>query len=90
MEGLAYADSPTNLMWRLQNPPPKYRTHQPRRGELPVLAAEVPALPEFGDLLLEHQALKHKAPVRTWGRLHRGCSPIGYLSCLAPCNWLSN
>lgn len=47
-EGLANADSPTNLMWRLQNAP--QNTGTPRAAaaasEEPL---EVPALPEFGN-----------------------------------------
>ena len=50
-EGLANADSPTNLMWRLQNAP---TSHSARSTEAtaPAVELEVPALPEFGDLLL--------------------------------------
>ncbi|MGE8398010.1 MAG: PilT/PilU family type 4a pilus ATPase, partial [Comamonas sp.] len=50
-EGLANADSPTNLMWRLQNAPPSHG-HIRTEALAPALDAEVPALPEFGDLLL--------------------------------------
>lgn len=50
-EGLANADSPTNLMWRLQNAPPNHG-HIRTEALAPALDAEVPALPEFGDLLL--------------------------------------
>ena len=51
-EGLANADSPTNLMWRLQNAPQNTAHTSRAEAAAPVLAAEVPALPEFGDLLL--------------------------------------
>lgn len=51
-EGLANADSPTNLMWRLQNAPQNTAHTSRAEAAAPLLAAEVPALPEFGDLLL--------------------------------------
>ena len=51
-EGLANADSPTNLMWRLQNAPQNTAHTSRAEAAAPVLVAEVPALPEFGDLLL--------------------------------------
>ena len=50
-EGLAHADSPSNLMWRLQNAhaaPSKVSAPAPA----PVVPSEIPALPDFGDLLL--------------------------------------
>lgn len=51
-EGLANADSPTNLMWRLQNAPQNTAHSSPAEAPAPVLDVEMPALPEFGDLLL--------------------------------------
>jgi len=50
-EGLANADSPTNLMWRLQNAPQK-TTHTSTEAPAPAADLDMPALPEFGDLLL--------------------------------------
>ena len=55
-EGLANADSPTNLMWRLQNAPQSAKSHLPE-ALAPAAEADVPALPDFGDLLL-HSGLK--------------------------------
>lgn len=55
-EGLANADSPTNLMWRLQNAPQSAKSHLPETLT-PAAEADVPALPDFGDLLL-HSGLK--------------------------------
>lgn len=51
-EGLANADSPTNLMWRLQNAPQNTAHSSRAEAPAPVLDVEMPALPEFGDLLL--------------------------------------
>jgi len=52
-EGLANADSPTNLMWRLQNAPQKAApASNPLEALAPAVEQNVPALPEFGDLLL--------------------------------------
>ena len=52
-EGLANADSPTNLMWRLQNVPQKAApASSPLEALAPAVEQNVPALPEFGDLLL--------------------------------------
>jgi twitching motility protein PilU len=52
-EGLANADSPTNLMWRLQNAPQKAApASSPLEALAPAVEQNVPALPEFGDLLL--------------------------------------
>ena len=52
-EGLANADSPTNLMWRLQNAPQAGAAHTQRvDAPAPVPESAMPALPEFGDLLL--------------------------------------
>lgn len=51
-EGLANADSPTNLMWKLQNAPQNTAHTSRAEATAPVLDADVPALPAFGDLLL--------------------------------------
>lgn len=51
-EGLANADSPTNLMWRLQNAPQNTAHSSRAEAPAPVLEVEIPALPDFGDLLL--------------------------------------
>ena len=50
-EGLSYADSPTNLMWRLQN-----ETGLNARGAAPATpeaAPAVPAGPSFSDFTLD-------------------------------------
>lgn len=49
-EGLSYADSPTNLMWRLQNQEPA--ASQPSRSAAPVQAAPPPG-PSFTDFTLD-------------------------------------
>lgn len=51
-EGLAHADSPTNLMWRLQNAPSQPAHSSLAEATAPATPLEMPALPEFGDLLL--------------------------------------
>lgn len=50
-EGLANADSPTNLMWRLQNAPENTAHTSLTQVNTPATELEMPALPEFGDLL---------------------------------------
>lgn len=50
-EGLANADSPTNLMWRLQNAPENTAHTSLTQVSTPATELEMPALPEFGDLL---------------------------------------
>lgn len=49
-EGLANADSPTNLMWRLQNAP-QSTGHTRVAAPAPSAEVKLPDLPEFGDLL---------------------------------------
>ena len=51
-EGLANADSPTNLMWRLQNAP-QSTGHLHTEAPPPNAEVKLPALPEFGDLLTQ-------------------------------------
>ena len=50
-EGLANADSPTNLLWRLQNAPANTAHTSPTEAPNPDKALPMPALPEFGNLL---------------------------------------
>jgi len=53
-EGLAYADSPTNLMWRLQNQSVQSRTQNP--SDPPAASAQEPSSPSgpsFADFNLD-------------------------------------
>ena len=50
-EGLAHADSPTNLMWRLQNAPSGILGTTQAPSSAPGSDQAIPALPEFGDLV---------------------------------------
>lgn len=51
-EGLANADSPTNLMWRLQNAPQSIAPVKTVQAASPAIQELIPALPEFGEMLL--------------------------------------
>lgn len=51
-EGLANADSPTNLMWKLQNNASAASQPQGVATASTSSDAAIPALPEFGDLLI--------------------------------------
>jgi len=52
-EGLAYADSPTNLMWRLQNQSVQSRTQNPSDPPAASPQAPSPSGPSFADFTLD-------------------------------------
>jgi len=52
-EGLAYADSPTNLMWRLQNQAVQSRTQNPSDAPAAPSQAPSPSGPSFADFTLD-------------------------------------
>jgi twitching motility protein PilU len=52
-EGLAYADSPTNLMWRLQNQSVQSRTPEPSEPHAASPKAPSPTGPSFADFTLD-------------------------------------